>query len=112
MTPEQAWTVTSAAGALVAAWGVFDAVADLHAVGPIANGRRRIAKGYVRAEAIRLAIQVSWVVIGAIALLDDRAAPWSPAVVILVLTNAGLLANSLLDGIDRLRLRALIGPDR
>lgn len=105
MSIELAWTLVSLAGLLAAVWGVFDAWGDLRALEGVANGRRIIARGYLRAELIRVAIQAILLGLGIGPLLDPAPVRSSVFVLALMAVNVLLLANSVLAGIDRLRIR-------
>jgi hypothetical protein len=104
------WTASSSIGALIAALNLFDAYGDLRALGPVQNGRRIIARGWVRSEAIRLGIQLAWALVGVLALLMTRPgpAPISILTLILIGTNVALATNTILDARERLALRRLL----
>lgn len=99
------WTLAASVGAVIAAWNCWDAYRDLDALGPVTNGRRILAIGYVRREAVRLLIQVTWAGIGAMALLGLQ----GPLAELLVATAGAVALNTILDARDRIRLRRIIG---
>lgn len=105
MSIELAWVGIAVTGLAASLWGVRDALADLRAVRNLVNGRRVIARGYLRGELVSAAIQAGLVVVGIGPLLDPEPVRPSPAVVILMAVNAGLLVRSLLDALDRLTIR-------
>lgn len=107
MSVEWTWTSLSVLALLTALWGLLDAWADLRAVDGEANGRRRIARGYMRAEAIRMLVSGGWLYIGLKVVGRPEPASWSEIVVVLVLTNAAILTSSLLDARDRLAVRRM-----
>lgn len=102
------WTIAALVGAVIAAWATYDAVLDLRALGATSNGRRILAVGWVRREAIRFLIQVTWAGIG-FAALQRPEGPANPLVLLLVGTNVALALNTILDARDRIRLRRIIG---
>lgn len=102
------WTLAASIGAMVALWATWDAYLDLRDLGDAANGRRLLGVGWVRREAIRLLIQVSWAGIG-FAALQGPEGPVNPIVLILVGTNVALALNTILDARDRIRVRRIIG---
>jgi hypothetical protein len=104
------WTLTAALGALIAIWNTLDAWTDLRALGSLSNGRRLIAVGWVRREAVRVFVQASWAFIGFLA-LPTASDDVSLIAVLLVATNVALAANTIYDARDRIVLRRIIGPD-
>lgn len=103
------WTLAAAIGAAIAAWGTWDAWRDLRALGPSANGRRILAVGWVRREAIRFIIQAIWAVIGFLALpAADSVGPVSPLAYLLTATTIAVAVNTLLDAKERFALRDII----
>jgi hypothetical protein len=78
----------------------IEALRDFQALGGKANGRRVIAIGNLRREIVRGLIQLDFIVIGLLVLLEIRgvAAPG------LILGAAGLVLNSYLDRRDRIYL--------
>ncbi len=101
LDPALVWTLVALLGAIVSLIGVADGLGDLRALHGEANGRRRLARGYLRGETIRLFIQLSWVSVGGLALLDDRPGMWSLGAVVVIAGVAGLMLNSILDRLDR-----------
>lgn len=101
------WTAIAFLGALIAAWNTLDAWADLRALGSLSNGRRLIARGWVRRELVRLFIQVSWALIGFLS-LSTASGEVNLIVVLLLATNAALTLNTILDARDRIRLRRIL----
>lgn len=110
MSAEWTWTVLSALALMGAVWGLLDAWGDLRALDERRNGRRRIAIGYIRAEAIRLLVSGAWLGVGILALLSAREAQWSIGVVVLIGTNGAILLSSILDARDRLAVRRAFHP--
>ena len=108
MAPLFVWTVSAGIGALIAVLNLVDAYRDLRALEPGSNGRLLIARGWVRAEAIRFAIQLTWAGIGIAALLNPRPAPLSPIVLLLIGTNLALALNTILDARERIVLRRIL----
>lgn len=104
------WTLTASIGTLIAVWNTWDAWLDLRALGPLRNGRRLIARGWVRRELFRVFIQVSWAFIGFLA-LPTASDEVTPIVLLLLSTNVAVAANTILDARDRIVLRRVIGPN-
>ena len=102
-----AWVLLAGAGSIVSGWNTFDAYLDLRALGSLSNGRRIIAVGWARREAIRCGVQFLWLLLGLSALGRDVAL--APGIVVLLATNLALLVSTILDARDRLRLRRIIG---
>ena len=103
------WTAAATIGALIAAWNMVDAWRDLHALGDVENGRRMLARGWVRREFIRFGIQATWAWIGFQAIpTADPNAPLSVLVVLLVGTNVAVAVNTLMDAWERILLRRLL----
>ena len=103
------WTAVAVIGALFAAWNTYDAWLDLRALGPLQNGRRIIARGWVRRELFRFFIQSVWALIG-VWTLPRANGEVNVVAVLLVLTNMAVAANTVLDAKDRIALRRIIGP--
>lgn len=104
-----AWLLISLAGTVIAMVSLVDAINDYRGLGEIRNGRRILAIREIRVEAGRLAIQSSFALLGLLAVLAGAQGEVNVGTLILVGANAILLANSVLDLRDRLRLRRMIG---
>lgn len=100
-----AWLLSAVAGAGIGLYALREGVADLRALGNRRNGRRIIARGYVRTQLFRLAIFSAWTIIGIPVLADGRTTPLNPVTAILVASNLALAAASLFDIRDRRRLQ-------
>lgn len=112
--PAMVWLISSVFGAFVSGWNLREAGRDLQALGGITNGRRLLARGHVRREGIRLAIQVTWAVMGVAVLAAETASrvpppTWSPVAVALVATNIALTLQVWLDYRERVQLKRLFG---
>ena len=105
MSIELVWTLIATAGLVVAVWGFLDANADVHAVPNRTNGRRIIARGYRRDEAISVVIQAILLGIGLGPVIEPEPVRLSAFVVALIVVNLLLLARSLLAARDRLQVR-------
>lgn len=103
------WTLAATLGTVIAIWNTVEAWHDLRALGVILDGRRIIAVGWVRREAIRVFIQGSWAFIGFLSLPTARDT-LNPIVVLLVATNVAVAVNTILDARDRIRLGHIINP--
>lgn len=102
-----AWVLSAGIGAIVSGWNAYDAYLDLRALGSTRNGRRIIARGWVRRESIRFLIQLGWVAIAVPVLFRPDPEP-SLILFVLVGTNLLLLISTILDARDRLRLRRIL----
>lgn len=105
------WTLSAAVGACFSTWNFIQAVRDLRALGPIANGRRLLGRGHVRREAIRVFISSAWLAIGlwsvwrfGLGHLD-----WDPVIVVLVVTNLACTVQAFSDYRERIALRRMFG---
>lgn len=105
MSIELLWTVMSATGMAVAAWGFFDAWADLRALGERANGRRIHAKGYRRDEGFSFAVHSILLAMGIGPLLNPAPVTLSGFVAALIAVNVLLLIRAILAARDRLEVR-------
>ena len=110
MSIELIWTLLATAGLIVAVWGFLDANADVHAVPNRTNGRRIIARGYRRDEAISVMVQAILLGIGIGPVRDPEPVRFSVIVAGLLAINALLLVRSLLAARDRLRVRRIDYP--
>ena len=107
-TVELLWLFTAMSGLYLAGLNAWEAILDYRALGGKRNGRRRIALGTVRREALRGLVNAIFLGIGIVA----AATPANPAATPLgVAVSLGLLiasvaynANSLLDRADRIYL--------
>lgn len=107
---EQAWTLLSTFGALIATIAFFDARSDLRALHNHTNGRRIIASGYMRTEALIGTVQGLLLVLGIGPLMDPAPVPLNPFVADLMLVNLLLVAMTVLNYRDRLRVRKALHP--
>jgi hypothetical protein len=102
------WIVLSTVGATLSAYGLFDGLQDLGALGGLANGRRLLARSFVWAEGLRLSIQAAWLVVGILAWLaaGGQSAParLSPAILAIYWGQTALIAKSLV----QLKVRAIV----
>jgi hypothetical protein len=105
MSIELVWTALSASGMAVAAWGFFDAWADLRALGERANGRRIHAKGYRRDEAFSFAVHSILLGMGIGPLLNPAPVTLSGFVAALIVVNVLLLVRSIFAAHDRIEVR-------
>jgi hypothetical protein len=106
--PAVAWVVIAAIGAVIAAIAVREGLADYRSLGAQKNGRRIIARGYLRSQSFLFILETIWVVIGIPVVLDDHVTPLNPVVVGLIGTSALLAIQSFLNLRDRRRvLRSL-----
>ena len=104
------WTVAASIGAAIAAWATYDAWRDLQALGDVENGRRVLARGWVRREAIRFGIQAVWAAIGFLAYTSGQGSGAVNLVALLLLgTNVAVAVNTTLDVRERFVLRRIIG---
>lgn len=104
------WTGSASIGVLIAALNLVDAMRDLRSLGVVRNGRRIIAHGWIRNEAIRLGIQAVWAFIGILALLDAAShnAPITLLGLLFIGTNLALAVGTILDARDRRTLRRIL----
>lgn len=58
------WTLFSLVGLAFSVAGLFDALLDLAALGPIRNGRRQLARSDVKAQAGLIVVEVVWLLLG------------------------------------------------
>lgn len=100
---ELIWTALALVGLAVSAENGWEALRDLRALGNPTNGRRILAYGHVRREAIRIMVFGLYLVIGIMAGLTPArpGAQLSVVAAILVFTSLALILNSLLDRRDR-----------
>lgn len=115
--PELLWTLVAIAGLVVSARSLDEAMLTRWELDVArANGARRIiARGNVRSEAMRLAIQAIYGLLGLLALVTPPANPQTPVSGYSLLVSGGLILSSLLlnvktvlAGRDRRRLIALL----
>lgn len=106
--PAVAWVVIAAIGAVIAAIAVREGLADYRSLGAQTNGRRIIARGYLRSQSFLFILETTWVILGVPIVLDDHMTPLNPVVIGLIGTSALLAIQSLLNLRDRRRvLRAI-----
>ena len=104
---ELIWTGLALLGIFVSAENATEAWRDMQALGGIRNGRRILARGAIRREAIRMLVYVLYLVIGIASGLSpaDPDAQLSVVAIILVVTSLSLTVNSIFDRRDRRGLR-------
>lgn len=110
MNPEWSWTIISAVAVAMAGWSFLDAWGDLRSLQGARNGRRTIARGYMRDELIRLLITGSWLALGIDRLTTPGESSWSLGVFVLVAGNGALAVQSILAARDRLKVRRMLHP--
>ena len=105
---EAAWLLTALAGLYLSALNAWEAILDFRALGGRRNGRRRIALGTVRREAVRGVVNAIFLGIGGVAALtpaNPNATPLGVAISLgLLMASVAYNINSLLDRTDRLYL--------
>ena len=103
MSPiEIAWTVLALIGMWLAYVNGSEANRDLRALGGKQNGRRTIAIGNLRREALRGLVQVDFLILGLMAVFNILVGP--VFVSGLLLASVAMNVNSYLDRRDRLYL--------
>jgi hypothetical protein len=95
-----AWIALAIVGLWVSHLNGLEAIRDYQALGGKLNGRRTIAIGNLRREIVRGMIQLDFIIIGVLAIMEVRAV----AVPGLFLASAGMVLNSYLDRRDRIYL--------
>lgn len=107
-TIELAWLITAFAGIYLAGLNAWEAILDYRALGGKRNGRRRIALGTVRREALRGLVNAIFLGIGLVAAFtpaNPDATPLGVAVSVgLLIASLAYNANSALDRADRIYL--------
>ena len=100
---ELIWTALALLGVAVSVENGWEALRDLRALDSPTNGRRILAYGHVRREAIRIMVFGLYALIGIMAGLTPSrpGAQLSFVALILVFTSLALIVNSLLDRRDR-----------
>jgi polyferredoxin len=105
---ELAWLATALGGLYLSGLNAWEAILDFRALNGKRNGRRRIAVGTVRREAVRGLVNAIFLGIGIVAVLtpaNPNATPLGVAVSLgLLLASVAYNLNSLLDRQDRLYL--------
>lgn len=102
--PVYIWIALAVSGIWLARVNALEALRDYQALGGSRNGRRTIAVGNIRREVVRGLIQVDFLILGVLALLDVL----SSVVFVsgLLLASVGMQVNSYLDRRDRTYLTA------
>ena len=107
-TVELLWIFTAMSGLYLAGLNAWEAILDYRALGGKRNGRRRIALGTVRREALRGLVNAIFLGIGIVAAAtpaNPAATPLGAAVSLgLLIASVAYNANSLLDRADRIYL--------
>ena len=107
-TVELLWLFTAMSGLYLAGLNAWEAILDYRALGGKRNGRRRIALGTVRREALRGLVNAIFLGIGIVAAAtpaNPAATPLGAAVSLgLLIASVAYNANSLLDRADRIYL--------
>ena len=105
---ELAWLLTAMAGLYLSGLNAWEAFLDYQSLGGKVNGRRRIAIGTVRREAVRGLVNAIFLGIGLVALVtpaNPNSTPLGVAVSVgLLLASVAYNANSYLDRADRVYL--------
>ena len=105
---EIAWLLTALTGLYLSGLNAWEAILDYHALGGRRNGRRRIALGTVRREALRGLVNAIFLGIGIVAAAtpaNPSATPLGVAVSLgLLLASVAYNLNSALDRADRIYL--------
>ena len=107
-TVELAWLITALVGLYLSGLNAWEAVLDYRALGGRKNGRRRIAIGTVRREALRGLVNSIFLGIGIVAAAtpaNPSATPLGAAVSLgLLIASIAYNLNSALDRSDRVYL--------
>lgn len=105
---ELAWMLTAIAGLYLSGLNAWEAILDYRALGGKRNGRRRIALGTVRREAVRGVVNALFLGVGIVAAAtpaNPQATPLGVAVsVALLIASVAYNMNSALDRRDRIYL--------
>ena len=109
MSPvEAAWFLTACGGLFIAGLNAWEGILDFKALEGRRNGRRRIAIGTIRREAIRGLVNAIFLGIGIVAAFtpaNPNATPLGVAVSLgLLLASIAYNLNSVLDRSDRIYL--------
>lgn len=99
------WMGASLTGVAIAGIGVYEGILDIRALGTIQNGRRRIARGFVRAQLFRVIACGLWALVGAPLAFDDKLVPLNGFTAALLTANILLATSAALDLRDRRRLQ-------
>lgn len=112
---ELLWTAIAVVAIFVSGFNLYEAHRDIKALGPIRNGRHRIAIGNARREAIRILVSTANLGLGVLAGLIPAPASVNPTSIIFsavfIGTSALLAFNSFLDRADRRYLIHFRGPE-
>ena len=107
-TVELLWLITALSGLYLSGLNAWEAILDYRALGTKRNGRRRIAVGTIRREAVRGLVNAIFLGIGLVAAVtpaNPAATPLGAAVSIgLLLASVAYNMNSYLDRQDRMYL--------
>ena len=105
---ELAWLLSAVSGLYLSRLNAWEAVLDFRALNGRRNGRRRIATGTIRREAVRGFVNAIFLGVGIVAALtpaNPHATPLGVAVSLaLLLASVAYNLNSFLDRQDRLYL--------
>lgn len=105
---ELAWLATALTGLYLSALNSWEAILDFRSLGGKRNGRRRIALGTVRREAVRGLVNAIFFGIGLVAVLtpaNPNATPLGIAISLgLLMASVAYNLNSALDRADRIYL--------
>ena len=103
---ELAWLITALSGLYISGLNAWEAILDFRALDGKRNGRRRIAIGTVRGEAVRGLVNAIFLGIGIVAVLtpaNPAATPLGVAVSLaLLLASVAYNVDSFLDRTDRI----------
>lgn len=105
---EAGWLICAIAGLFLSGLNAWEAILDFRALAGKVNGRRRIAVGTIRREAVRGLVNSIFLGVGLVAALtpaNPNATPLGVAVGLALLIAAGAFnVNSYLDRQDRIYL--------
>lgn len=104
---ELLWTIISLFGALYSFYGILGVVSDLRELGPSANGKRTLGIVLLQTEGLRLIIQMMWLLLGILLLVDtENEVRLTAFVVMLLVSNSLLTIMTFLTARVRQRLRS------
>ena len=108
MSIELAWILLAGTGLAVSLRGLWDAHEGTRAMRNRYNGRRIVARGYRRSEALTALKQLVLIAIGIPAVLNPEPVRLSPFVLALFALNLLGLARTTLEWRDRVVLRRML----